>query len=46
MNQWKDPVTAVLLSALLLHQPMAPAQVAGTVLVLGAALCSELLPKK
>jgi len=41
-----DPVMAVLLSALLLKQPMGPAQIAGTVLVLGAALCSELLPKE
>lgn len=37
-----DPVTAILLSALLLSEPMGPAQIAGTVLVLGAAAVSEL----
>ena len=41
-----DPVVAVLLSALLLHQPMSLPQIVGTVLILGAALVSELLPKK
>jgi drug/metabolite transporter (DMT)-like permease len=41
-----DPVVAVLLSALLLHQAMSVPQIVGTVLILGAALVSELLPKK
>jgi RarD protein len=33
-----DPVTAVLLSALFLHEPMTPAGIAGAVLILGALL--------
>jgi len=41
-----DPVVAVLLSALVLHQPMSIPQIVGTVLILGAALISELLPKE
>lgn len=38
-----DPVTALLLSALLLHQGMTPWQIAGTVLILGSTLASELI---
>ena len=38
-----DPIVAILLSALLLHEPMGVAQAAGAVLVLGAALGNELL---
>lgn len=42
-----DPVTAIVLSAFLLGEPMTPAGVVGTVLVLGAALVSETeLPKR
>lgn len=33
-----DPVTAVLLSALLLHEPMTPAGMAGAVMIIGALL--------
>ena len=36
-----DPVVAVLLSALLLHEPMGPIGFLGTVLVLGAAVWGE-----
>ena len=41
-----DPLTALLLSALLLHEAMTPLQIAGTVLILGATVCSELLPER
>lgn len=37
-----DPVIAVLLSALVLQEPMTPANIIGTVLILGSALGSEL----
>ncbi len=40
-----DPVIAIILSAILLHEPMTPANIIGTVLILGSALYSE-LPKK
>lgn len=40
-----DPVVAILLSALLLREPMTPLQAVGTVLILGSALCSELTDK-
>jgi drug/metabolite transporter (DMT)-like permease len=40
-----DPVIAVLLSALLLKEPMSPANIAGTILILGSALYSELPDK-
>ena len=40
-----DPVVAVLLSALLLHEPMTPLMAVGAVLILGAAVWSE-LPEK
>ena len=36
-----DPVTAVLLSALLLHEPMTLPAAAGAVLILGSAIASE-----
>ena len=36
-----DPVTAVLLSALLLHEPMGVPGIIGTVLIIGAAIASE-----
>ncbi len=38
-----DPVTALILSALVLHQDMTLLQIAGTVLILGSTLISELL---
>lgn len=40
-----DPVIAIILSASLLQEPMTPAYIIGTVLILGSALYSE-LPKK
>ena len=41
-----DPVTALLLSALVLHEPLTPAGIVGAVLVLGAAVVSELLARR
>ena len=41
-----DPVVAVLLSALLLREPMTPLMALGAVLILGAAICSELPGRK
>ena len=41
-----DPILAVLLSALVLKEPMTPLCTVGTVLVLGAALLSEYTPQK
>lgn len=41
-----DPITAVLLSAVFLSEPMDVPTVIGTVLILGAALFSEFPPKK
>ncbi len=41
-----DPVTAILLSALWLGEPLGWQGVLGAVLILGSALCSELLPRK
>ncbi len=40
-----DPVVAVLLSALILREPLGPLDLAGAVLILGAAILSE-LPEK
>jgi drug/metabolite transporter (DMT)-like permease len=40
-----DPVIAIILSAALLHEPMTPANIVGTVLILGSALYSELSKK-
>ena len=37
-----DPVTAVLLSAVFLREPMSPAAAVGTVLIIGSAIYSEL----
>ena len=37
-----DPVTAILLATLFLHQPFGPAELCGTVLILGATLANEL----
>lgn len=39
-----DPVTAIILSALVLHESLSGFQIAGTVLILGATLLNELLP--
>ena len=36
-----DPVTAILLSALFLHEPLSAAGIAGTVLIIGSAVVSE-----
>ena len=41
-----DPVVAVLLSLLLLKEPMSPPALFGAVLVIGAMIASELEPKK
>ena len=41
-----DPVVAILISALLLSEPMTPLSAAGAVLVLGATLMSELTGSK
>ena len=41
-----DPVVAILLSALLLHEPMDALCAIGAVLVLGSTVLSELLPHK
>ncbi|MDD6247978.1 EamA family transporter, partial [Desulfovibrio piger] len=37
-----DPVTAILLATLFLHQPFGLAEACGTVLILGATLANEL----
>ena len=41
-----DPVVAILLSALLLHEPMDALCAIGAVLVLGSTVLSEMLPHK
>lgn len=41
-----DPVTAIILSALILHEKITPVQIAGTVLILGATLFNELASSK
>lgn len=41
-----DPVTAILLSAWLLGQPMSAVQICGAFLILGSTLAGELLDKK
>ena len=41
-----DPVVAVLLSLLLLKEPMSAPAILGTVLVIGAMIVSEITPKK
>ena len=37
-----DLITALILSALVLHEPLSPAGLAGAVLVLGSTILSEL----
>ena len=39
-----DPVTAIILSAVILHENLTPVQIVGTVLILGATLFNELAP--
>ncbi|NLL76321.1 MAG: EamA family transporter [Clostridiales bacterium] len=41
-----DPVTAIFLSALLLHESMSVAQMTGAILILGSTLLSELADKQ
>ena len=41
-----DPVTAVLMSTLILHEPISALNVVGVVLILGATLVSEMTGKK
>lgn len=41
-----DPVLAIILSALLLHEPLDWQGIVGAVLILGSALCSEIPGKK
>ena len=42
LMSYLDPVTALLLSALVLREPLTPAGIAGAALILGAAVVSEL----
>ena len=46
LMSYLDPITALLLSALVLHEPLSPAGLAGAALVLGATLLSELWERK
>ena len=46
LMSYLDPITALLLSALVLHEPLSPAGLAGAALVLGATLLSELWARK
>ena len=39
-----DPVTAIVLSAVILNQSMSAVQICGTVLILGATLANEIIP--
>ena len=41
-----DPVSALLFSALLLHETMTPVQLAGAVLIIGGAMLGELRPRR
>lgn len=41
-----DPISAVLLSGMLLNEKLSPLQIAGAVLILGTTCFSELFPKK
>ncbi|HJG47760.1 MAG TPA: hypothetical protein K8U70_02590 [Facklamia tabacinasalis] len=36
-----DPVTAIILSAVLLHQPLSTIQMVGTLFILGSAVMNE-----
>ena len=46
LMSYLGPITALLLSALVLHEPLSPAGLAGAALVLGATLLSELWARK
>ena len=46
LMSYLDPITALLLPALVLHEPLSPAGLAGAALVLGATLLSELWARK
>lgn len=39
-----DPVTAIILSAVILHEPLTLTEIAGAVMILGAAAASEISP--
>lgn len=41
-----DPVSAIILSAIFLREGLTPSGLVGAVLILGATLCSELLPER
>ena len=43
MLSYVDPVTAIVLSALLLNQPLRPLQIFGAFLILGSTLAGDLL---
>ena len=42
LMSYLDPITALILSALVLHEPLSPAGLTGAVLVLGSTVLSEL----
>lgn len=44
LMSYLDPITALLLSALVLHEPLSAAQLVGAALVLGATLASDVSP--
>ena len=46
LMSYLDPITALILSALVLHEPLSPAGLAGAVLVLGSTILSELWGRK
>lgn len=46
MLSYIDPITALLISGVLLREPVSPAALAGAVLILGSALVSEWEPKQ
>ena len=46
LMSYLDPITALILSALVLHEPLSPAGLAGAVLVLGSTLLRELWGRK
>ena len=44
MLGYLEPLSAVLLAALVLHETLSPVQVAGAALILGGALFAEVAP--
>ena len=42
LYSYLDPILAIVLSMVVLHEPMTPAAAVGAVLILGAAYISEL----